>query len=397
MANLTKVEIENLAGRKTLLKLQLNADVNVFWGPNGCGKTSLLKIIHSALWNQAVELARVPFKKATLEFFDNRDGQSFTRKLHKYNSLGAGANVAGISDDELATDVAERLNSDLLGEEVEKLKWTTTPHLRRGIPEFPHTYLPTSRIASSRLPQDRFRAGPGSRPERIDMQDEAAFDRMFAEAIRRIWSMYSHRELVKISEIQERGIIDILRAVIEREDFQNLGGQVLDSTRVAKAVTGFFQSGRFKISPDTLEKLLDNYSHDPVLQRVVAQITEIHRESETAQEPTRKIQELLQDLFTGNKTVEFNQRRLSVRSGTTPIALEYLSSGEKQIMRLLLECLAAGNNPVIVDEPEISLHPDWQLRLIESMRLVNPQAQLIVATHSPEVMARLDDSKVFEL
>ena len=39
-----------------------------------------------------------------------------------------------------------------------------------------------------------------------------------------------------------------------------------------------------------------------------------------------------------------------------------------------------------MDEPEISLHFDWQKKLIQYVRELNPNAQIILATHSPAVV-----------
>ena len=41
------------------------------------------------------------------------------------------------------------------------------------------------------------------------------------------------------------------------------------------------------------------------------------------------------------------------------------------------------NSILIMDEPEISLHFEWQKQLIEVIRKLNPNVQLIIATHSP--------------
>lgn len=64
-----------------------------------------------------------------------------------------------------------------------------------------------------------------------------------------------------------------------------------------------------------------------------------------------------------------------------------LSSGEKQLLILLTETLLQQNSPTIfiADEPELSLHIDWQRKIISSVRELNPNAQVIVATHSPEI------------
>jgi len=70
-----------------------------------------------------------------------------------------------------------------------------------------------------------------------------------------------------------------------------------------------------------------------------------------------------------------------------------LSSGEKQIYILFCEAALQRRNPVLylLDEPELSLHISWQERLVESLRMLNPNAQIIAATHSPDVIADFTD------
>ena len=41
---------------------------------------------------------------------------------------------------------------------------------------------------------------------------------------------------------------------------------------------------------------------------------------------------------------------------------------------------------LIMDEPEISLHIDWQQKLIGLIRELNPNAQIILSTHSPALI-----------
>jgi ABC-type cobalamin/Fe3+-siderophores transport system ATPase subunit len=52
MARIMDFTIEGLAGRDDPFSVTLNPDVNVFFGLNGCGKTTLLKILYSALSNE---------------------------------------------------------------------------------------------------------------------------------------------------------------------------------------------------------------------------------------------------------------------------------------------------------------------------------------------------------
>lgn len=67
-----------------------------------------------------------------------------------------------------------------------------------------------------------------------------------------------------------------------------------------------------------------------------------------------------------------------------------LSSGERQLLVMLahlsLNPNLAGSGVFIVDEPELSLHIDWQEKFVEAVRKANPTVQLILATHSPAII-----------
>ena len=39
-----------------------------------------------------------------------------------------------------------------------------------------------------------------------------------------------------------------------------------------------------------------------------------------------------------------------------------------------------------MDEPEISLHVEWQQQLISLIRRLNPNVQIILTTHSPALI-----------
>ena len=78
--------------------------------------------------------------------------------------------------------------------------------------------------------------------------------------------------------------------------------------------------------------------------------------------------------------------------------LDLLSSGEKQLTLLLLE-IARRMNPgriVMIDEPEVSLHPTWQRALIYALRSLAQQydGQVILATHSQEIVRHVFPEEV---
>lgn len=65
-----------------------------------------------------------------------------------------------------------------------------------------------------------------------------------------------------------------------------------------------------------------------------------------------------------------------------------LSSGEKQILVIFLTILVQDNRPFVLfmDEPDISLHVEWQQQLIRRILSLNRNVQIILTTHSPAVI-----------
>ena len=58
------------------------------------------------------------------------------------------------------------------------------------------------------------------------------------------------------------------------------------------------------------------------------------------------------------------------------------------MLAILLTVLVEDNLPYVLfmDEPEVSLHVEWQERLIELILSLNPNVQIILTTHSPALV-----------
>ena len=104
--------------------------------------------------------------------------------------------------------------------------------------------------------------------------------------------------------------------------------------------------------------------------------------------------------FMQNKHFEYSKEKgdllVMLKEGNRTdvlIPLKALSSGEKQLFILLTEALLQreSNYLFIADEPELSLHIKWQKKILPEMLLITPNAQVIVATHSPEVASNYPD------
>ena len=116
--------------------------------------------------------------------------------------------------------------------------------------------------------------------------------------------------------------------------------------------------------------------------------------------PKKLFQDMIDDLFkeTGKKIVR-TENEIKFSQFGELLEPYQLSSGEKQMLAILLTVLVEDNKPYVLfmDEPEVSLHFEWQKRLIELVMMLNPNVQLIMTTHSPAVVMNGWADKVTEV
>jgi len=78
--------------------------------------------------------------------------------------------------------------------------------------------------------------------------------------------------------------------------------------------------------------------------------------------------------------------RMNTFTPIEKITSEYLTSGQRQVLALIIGTRKAKSGSLIlIDEPELSLHVDWQSALVEQLHARLTTSQLVIATHSPDI------------
>ncbi|MDE6648263.1 MAG: ATP-binding protein, partial [Prevotella sp.] len=124
--------------------------------------------------------------------------------------------------------------------------------------------------------------------------------------------------------------------------------------------------------------------------RIIAELQQGNADAaQRLSEPKKRFQDMVDELFeeTGKKIVRTENEIRFSQIGETLVPYQ-LSSGEKQMLAILLTVLVEDQQPYVLfmDEPEVSLHIEWQKRLIELILELNPNVQIILTTHSPAVI-----------
>lgn len=396
--------VSGLAGRADVVSRALDRHVNVFWGLNGAGKTTLLKLLHAAMNNESRELGDLPFQAVEVVL---RLGNGAGRIVRRFSKLADEA-----TDDEdqpdvyLSSEVAIDSGWVLVEDEGDGRGWETIVEGPEVSPRFatarlPHCYLPITRVTDNRRRGAQSYYGAGGAVERMSP------DELFVQQVRERWREYSNRSLAHIRDIQQQGLAAVLAILF--------GGVVADAEARAKAdvdAREAFELVQTFLSEQGLPLLLSRdafesrFSTSSEHREVVFEIQEVRKDTDKVLLPQREFQSIIDALYTGNKHLVLPsagaQRGapippIGVAIGENTLPLKSLSSGEKQLLQILLETLGANGNTVMIDEPELSLHVNWQQQLVGSMERINGECQLLLATHSPEIMADLRDDFIFEL
>ena len=100
-----------------------------------------------------------------------------------------------------------------------------------------------------------------------------------------------------------------------------------------------------------------------------------------------------------------------LKTSNGEIYFEYLSSGYKSCMAVLIgmikEVEFRHKNPskfikdfdgvVFIDEIDVHLHPEWQAKIYDALKIILPKAQIFTSTHSPHIIQVANPSEIIPL
>src|SRR5688572_19602841 len=137
-----------------------------------------------------------------------------------------------------------------------------------------------------------------------------------------------------------------------------------------------------QIGPDGILRIISVWKIHDLVQKWEA----LNKRLEAIYAPRDNFLETINQLLQRKKLSINEKNEVIVETDTGKIfPLMRLSSGEKQLIIILGEALLQMDKSwiYIADEPELSLHVNWQEKLISSIRKLNSNAQILFATHSP--------------
>jgi predicted ATPase len=395
-------------------------DVTFLIGPNGTGKTTLINLIAAALTADFRTLDRVPFHKLVIKLTPEGPKRHAPRitiqKAKKKNRPFDGIDYRIRLGDTEGAEV--RLSLEDAEEQLLLRRFPTERHMHdyyrhmsTGVTKSLRELVTVTWLSVHRTPIDRGRE-ERSFESAVDQKLESQSNdivryfatlsgqkdlqvREFQESIflslldqYRNESYVDYSRLSKLEEY-EKSLIDIFKELhVVDTVFQKSLSSYVSRARQIKSPKRGSSSRRVTVPIDDAMILAGLARIDAVVGRwkqLQLRLREIFSQRDKF---LSIVNELLQRKEM--KIAESNELQFESRSGKA-LSAQMLSSGEKQLLILLSETLLQRERPAIfiADEPELSLHVLWQERLVASLRMLNPRAQIIAATHSPDIVGAL--------
>lgn len=158
----------------------------------------------------------------------------------------------------------------------------------------------------------------------------------------------------------------------------------IENPFIIDSLNGYTDSN---VMNEFLKELLDDNRNQNIMEGIIGSVL--------VKEKLEDINKALQNVVDGNIIFKQDNFYLEKEGFNEPISFNNLSTGLKAfvLLKMLLEKGALQEKDVLIfDEPEIHLHPQWQIAYAELIVLLQKHFDLsiIVATHSPYFLDAID-------
>lgn len=360
-----RIEVHGL-NQRLAAAYDLHDDINVITGLNGSGKTTLLKAMWYLISGNAERLApeinfsvielhtdlyrvRIEQQKNFIQWeYEDSEG----KKFGKYKDVDEHSPKSSIED----------LNRLTRNHRTSSLYFPTFRRIEGGYSMTNIRRVRRQGVAGS------FYFDP-YRPDNIQHELESLSERI---------SVDQHNFVCSISTNDIITLLTGRYAIISESlnsHYKEFSTSIIDTIRNAK------NSGALQGEGEAFG----------ILNRIQQRADSINDQRDALLRPFTVLSELTARLF---RHRGIRVQAVTLGHSVDAIDSSALSAGEKQMLSFLCYNAFSENSVVFIDEPELSLHPDWQRRLFGILLKQQPSNQFIVATHSPFIYTKYEDKEI---
>lgn len=363
-----RFEVSGLNGRVDFA-FNFHEDLNILTGVNGAGKTTALKLLWYTLSGNTVRIRNeIDFVSCYLETdeyslrmnraLDGRDiGFKFSSPMHE-ESGAFDEWVHFDSDGDPISDGEDLLRELILNQSSGSIFFPTFRRIEGGYSLGKSNRF---RSASGLVQVPRAESTLGSHLEQVSKE--------LSNGMHKFVCSISTED---IAEVLTQRYAQVSEGVNRK--YTEFSSQILEGIREWEQGEG--TSGN---------------SSEMLLRQIREAANQVDEFRESTLKPFNVLAELVGSLFSyqGVKV-----KTLALGDAAKAINSEILSAGEKQMLSFLVYNAFSEGVPIFIDEPELSLHPDWQRRLFPMLLRQQASNQFIVSTHSPFIYSKFVDKEL---
>jgi len=446
--NFNTMKLLNFSGVKINeyidVNLDLEKDLSIIVGTNGCGKTTSLNLIQAILLPKFSDIFLTPFDLISLTFVHKKILHLITVERNKVDIIFKAQNVTKnilisqliipkniINEFDIYKYNKNGLNlNDLITKknidhtylkfvnELQKPVFIGLERTNADIKDDYKDYLLERKYFLSNNKKDEgdfrnFKDNLGVSILETEMLVQSIYNRLklvqerFFKSIQRelISSSFDFIEFDVNDFPTEVNIREKQNFFLERqseiEDSLNKIG-ILDEQTESKLqvffekITKLFERGDLKENTSFAIEWLLNKSQIDKMFNLVKILDDYKLKKDETFLPIDTFLNIINSFFkdTGKKLNVDQVGRLFVQKPQgRPLTVDELSSGERQLIILFANVIfnkfknkSNSTEILIIDEPEISLHIRWQEKFIDSLIEASNNTQFIIATHSPDII-----------
>jgi predicted ATPase len=403
-------------------------NINFLYGENGCGKTTVLNIITNIITGKVYNLCKYQFQFIDLKCIDSSSLYDVTINMID-KSL-----ILKITDKDKEVPINEiNINNEFENEEEKhRYYFSAYPILDELRSKFNYVFLPLNRDGDYMNNSMLYRRNRNWYMRRYDDYKYFESNNINIQNVNFLIKDAINRKNLKLNNINETFNKYILKSFLDAENIAN-SNEIIDylhdiivtkavnleniktqyknvlrsidllDTHSEKKIQEFFDDlykyiADYRLgNEETLIDLTLKLSELKKITDIISKAEENDRLKSKVTAPITNFTKTINLFFRGN----FNEKQLQIhpdgrisfknRFGKH-ITLQDLSSGEKQIFTFfayLIFCIDHTKQSMyLVDEPELSLHLNWQRIFVKSIMDLNMDIQLIFATHAPEIIGK---------
>lgn len=402
--------------------VEFNDDLTFIIGPNGSGKTTILYMMQLALSFSIERLVRIEFSELKIKLIDDREIVQVIKferinddmKILLFDPLEASFLIRNVQRDPYRLSMIKK---DLSANprypgfnkfiqtiqepcflNVERIEGSIDfdsnryydPRLRREIERNQKHKLKTiSELITSSF-------------ENIADQRENIQNKLYTDMFMSLFTQDPQENINQLFEDPDISKLTNIKKEVHQLIYNTFSAE--DQIKYDEIVTEFFN--KLLIHSESHHNMVEQ---DRLLQRLALkfQVDRILDLNDTYKEfnynlkkinlPIKQFETVLNDFYMDcdiSVSIDALGRAVVNRPDGSVTGINKLSSGETQLL-IIFSHLIFGtqkdNKIFIVDEPELSLHLRWQETLVEKIMSFKPTLQIILATHSPDIIGKYHD------